>query len=254
MHLLSQPTDGKTTAHLLPLTPRSVQARICNKIFQSTLPLTWEVIQNYGREFIEGITPSAAEKMAIENKTQLQVSAVRWHEEWLNRLTASNFGRVMKRKSAFDKLAMDIIFTKGLAGVPSIKWGRDHENTAFKEYEKQMTQHHPNLKLRKSGFYIGDPAYLGASPDGILEDTNGNLFGILEIKCPYSAANLSVREACGTLDDFYCYIDDNDDIKLNVNHVYYFQVQGSLAVTNAQFCDFVIWTTMQINGTHHDKF
>ena len=61
-----------TTAHSLPLTPRSVQARIRNKIFQSTLPPTWDVIQNYGRKFIEGITPSAAEKVAIENKTRLQ--------------------------------------------------------------------------------------------------------------------------------------------------------------------------------------
>ena len=135
LHLLSQPTEDMTTAHLLPLTPHSVQARIRNKIFQSTLPPTWEVIQNYGREFTEGITISAAEKVAIENKTRLQASAVRWHEEWLNRLTASNFGCVMKHKSAFDKLAMDILFTKAPA-VPSIKWGRGHENIAFDEYER----------------------------------------------------------------------------------------------------------------------
>ena len=165
--------------------------RIRNKIFQSILPPTWEVIQSYGREFIEGITPSAAEKVAIENKTRLQASAVRWHEESLNRLTASNFGRVMKRRSAFDKLAMDVLLAK-VPAVPSIKWGSDHENAAFNEYERKMTQYHHNMKLRKSGFYIGDPAYLGASPDGIVEDINGDLCGILEIKCPYSAANISV--------------------------------------------------------------
>ena len=123
LHLLSQPTEGMTTADFLPLTPRSVQARIHNKIFQSILPPTWEVIQNYGREFIEGITSSAAEKVAIENKTLLQASAVRWHEERLNRLTASNFGRVMKCRSAFDKLAMDVLFAK-VPAVPSIKWGK----------------------------------------------------------------------------------------------------------------------------------
>ena len=242
LHLLSQSTEDMTPAHLLPLTPCSVQARIRNKIFQSTLPPTWEVIQNYGREFIEGIMPSAAEKVAIENKTRLQASAVRWHEEWLNTLTASNCGRVMKRKLAFDKLSMDILFSK-VPAIPSIKWGSDHENTAFNEYERQMTQYHQNMKLRQSGFYIGDPAYLGASPDGILEDTNGDLCGILEIKCPYSAANISVREACSTLDDFYCYIDDDNKMKLDVSHVYYFQVQGSMAMTHAQFCDFVVWTT-----------
>ena len=33
LHLLSQSTEDMTTAHSLPLTPRSVQARIRNKIF-----------------------------------------------------------------------------------------------------------------------------------------------------------------------------------------------------------------------------
>ena len=89
LHLLSQPTEDMTTARYLLLTPHSGQVRIRNRIFQSTLPPTWEVIQNYSREFIEGITPSAAEKVAIENKMWLQASTVRWHEERLNRLTAS---------------------------------------------------------------------------------------------------------------------------------------------------------------------
>ena len=103
-----------------------------------------------------------------------------------------------------------------------------------------MTQYHYNMKVKKSGFYFGDPAYLGASPDGILEDTNGDLCGILEIKCPYSAANISVQEACSTLDDFYSYIDENNEIKLDVNHVYYFQVQGSMAITHARCSVFVV--------------
>ena len=43
---------------------------------------------------------------------------------------------------------------------------------------------------------MGDPAYLGASPDGVLVDKTGKMVGIVEIKCPYSAAKLSVQEAC----------------------------------------------------------
>ena len=106
MHLLSQPSKDISTARLLPLTPRSVQARICAKLFQGTLPPTWEIIQNYGKEFITGITPSAEGKAAVENKTRLQASAVRWHEERFSRLTASNFGSVMMRKSSFEKLGL----------------------------------------------------------------------------------------------------------------------------------------------------
>ena len=108
------------------------------------------------------------------------------------------------------------MYTKIPAGVPAIKWGRDHESTAFKAYSQVVAQRHPNLKLRKAGFYIGDPAYLGASPDGILEDSSSNLCGIIEIKCPYSAANFSVREACTTLEDFYCYIDDDENLAVHL--------------------------------------
>lgn len=62
-----------------------------------------------------------------------------------------------------------------------------------------MKSDHSDLKLRKSGIHIGEPLYLGASPDGILKDVEGNLSGIIEIKCPYSAVNLSVRKACEKL-------------------------------------------------------
>ena len=41
---------------------------------------------------------------------------------------------------------------------------------------------------------------------------------MIEIKCSYSAANLSVREAHAVLQDFYCYIDDDSYIRLNENH------------------------------------
>ena len=98
--------------------------------------------------------------------------------------------------------------------MPSIQWGRDHEKDAFREYKSQVLQCHPNLKLRKAGIYIGNPPYLGASPDGILEDCLGNASGVIEIKCPYSAANLSVREAFAVLQDFY-----------------YFQIQGIMGIT-----------------------
>lgn len=65
---------------------------------------------------------------------------MRWHEEWFSRLTASNFGSVMMRKSSFDKLTSDILFTKVPPGVLLINWGQNNENTAFKEYDKLMTQ------------------------------------------------------------------------------------------------------------------
>ena len=43
------------------------------------------------------------------------------------------------------------------------------------------------------------------------------------------------------LDDFYCYIDDDNNIRLHSNHRYFYQVQGTMAITGASFCDFIVW-------------
>ena len=89
-------------------------------------------------------------------------------------------------------MAETILFTKVPAGVPSIKCGRDHETTAFLEYQSQLNLFHRNYKLQKAGFVVGD---IGASPDGVMLDDTGSLKGIIEIKCPYSAANVSLYSA-----------------------------------------------------------
>ena len=114
------------TNRALPLTPRSMQVHVHHKIYQSPLPPTLQTIQKLGEEFVAALKPTADEMTAIEEKTRLQANAVRWHEEKYCRLTASNFGKVVLRKSEFDKLAKDILFTKVPSGVPSIKWGIDH--------------------------------------------------------------------------------------------------------------------------------
>ena len=242
LHLLTQaPSLPVMGDHRLPLIPRSVQARIRHEVLKTDLPPTCECIQSYGQQFIDGITPTEDQKENIEEKTRLQGACVRWHQERYCRLTASHFGQVFNRKSGFNKLAADLLSLRTIHNAPAIKWGREHESVAFQEYDKKLSQIHPNLKLRKAGFYVGDPAYLGASPDGILLDETGQVMGIIEIKCPYSAANLTVKEACEQLSTFYCSW-NTDSIQLNTSHMYYFQIQGTMALTQAKFCDFVVWT------------
>ena len=177
----------------------------------------------------------------IEIKTRLQSKCIRWHEERFCRLTASNFGRVLQRKSRFDTLALELLQPKPLQNVPAIQWGHQHELDAFNLYEKNLTTRHFNLSLRKCGLMIGNPAYLAASPDGVLVDQSVRTPGIIEIKCPFSASKLSVREACTQLPNFYCSEVDGE-LVLHDDHIYYYQVQGTMACANAMFCDFIVWT------------
>ena len=47
----------------------------------------------------------------------------------------------------------------------------------------------------KAGFVIDSPAYLGASPDGIVKQEDAAV-KLIEIKCPFSARHISVKDAC----------------------------------------------------------
>ena len=70
-------------------------------------------------------------------------------------------------------------------------------------YSQDVDLRYPYLTQSKSGIYIGNPVYLGVSYDGVLVDESGTATGIIEIKCPYSATKLTVKEACCHCSDFF---------------------------------------------------
>ena len=97
-------------------------------------------------------------------------------------------------------LLRKILHSKLADTIPSLKWGCIHENDAFTEYLEQFVGE--NNTMRKSGFYIGEPSFLGASLDSIIE-MDGKSHKIIEIKFPYSFRDSSVEEACSK-GGFYC--------------------------------------------------
>ena len=116
--------------------------------------------------------------------TRRQASCKRRKEERYLRLSVSNFGWVMLHVSKPNhiKLAEEILHSKLADTIPSLKWGRIHENDAFTEYLQQFVGE--NNTMSKSGLYIGKSSFLGARPDGIIK-MDGKCHKIIEIKCPY---------------------------------------------------------------------
>ena len=155
-HLLHKPseTSHSKTISPLPLVPQSVQCRIKVKLFSIPLPPSLHDLQELGQEFIDEITPNSQQRCDIEKATRLQASCMHWHEERYCRLTASNFGAVVKRRSAHINLAKSLLFGKVLSNVRALKWGRDHEHVAFSQYSSEVARLHPNLTLQKSGFHV----------------------------------------------------------------------------------------------------
>ena len=82
---------------------------------------------------------------------------------------------------------------------------------------------------------------MGATPDGIVCDKE--VVGIIEIKCPYSARNLSIVESVRSLHvPNFCIVQTAEGLKLNEIHAYDCRIQEQLLITGAPFCDFIVFT------------
>lgn len=164
------------------------------------------------------------------------------------RITSSNFHDVYVRKdSTSPEKLIEKFVGKGNDSIdtPALRWGRKYEPIARKRYiahKKLFNKQKVNV-VDCGLFPSEDHAYLGSSPDGIVylydkEDSRK----LLEIKCPYSARDKTIIEAC-KLSGFCCrYDEDTNEISLKSTHRYYSQVQGQMAICKIDTCDFVLYT------------
>lgn len=114
----------------------------------------------------------------IEAETKQQAGCARWAEERQYRLTASRFGEICKmtQRRNIEKLC-NSLFEHSYICTPAITHGKLYESTAIKKFETIT-----NLKVQPAGlFVLPELPYLGASPDGLIDDNV-----IVEVKCPYS--------------------------------------------------------------------
>ena len=130
--------------------------------------------------------------------------------------------------------------------MAALEWGRSHEDIAKQLYITAKTQQFGELyQVTRSGIHINiEHPWLAASPDGHVVDPSESIerrYGILEIKCPYSARRVTPEIACHDINRFCCTLVDGRT-SLKKAHNYYHQVQGQLAITQSLWCDFVVWT------------
>ena len=236
---INQPALAPSTSvSSLPPIPRSVREKVLVEMKSSQHPLSLQQIRALGTTFVQNITPSQPQADAIEAVTRKQFGCKRWHEERFARLTASKFGEIAKCREPI-KLCTNYLYNKSSSLTTSaLLWGRDHEDIARQQYAQLLAD---GWSVRACGLYISTRyGYIGASPDGLVFDES-NLCGCVEIKCPFSAQDKTVSEACAQT-QFYCTLDENNKVTLKQSHSYFYQVQGQLSVLGLPWCDFVIWT------------
>ncbi len=251
LHVLPVDTPLPFPSTSLPPTPRSSREKVLVEMRTMEQPISLMQIAALGRNFLNRITPSSvACRNSIEAATTAQSDSKRWHEEHFGRLTASKLGEMIKCRVPTTKCMQLLYPSKSAVSSASLQWGRENEARAREHYIKHGID--SEFTIRESGIFISEIGFLGASPDGLVYK-NSQLEGIIEIKCPYSARNRTIHDACSG-SSFFCTKDSSDRIYLRKNHNYYYQVQGQLAILKVDWCDFVVWTLkdFKVERIHFD--
>lgn len=126
--------------------------------------------------FLKILLKTEEERQRITQQTVLQSQCSEWLELRRNLLTASNFGKVIKRRmtQSCRNIVKNMLYSTPIDHVSSIQHGRQYEAVAL----EQLSKVH-NIKIKTCGLYIDDKhPFLGATPDGITDDM------VVEVKCP----------------------------------------------------------------------
>ena len=155
-------------------------------------------------------------------------------------------GKARRRQTTpVGKLIKNLLYDTLKGGKP-LQWGRDHEEDARQAYSRAKGT---SVTLTHSGLVIdAEHDWLACSPDDLVQDSSvepENQQGLVEYKCPYSARDTTVEEACN-MKAFMATMQNNTVILKQTNR-YYYQVQGQMAVCGKRWCDFVIWTPSSLS-------
>lgn len=176
----------------------------------------------------------------VEIDTRGQRNNLKWFEHRRNLLTASNFSKICCRRSTTpaDNLLKALFYKNTLLATPAMQYGIDNEQKALKLFEEKT-----HLKVHECGLFISvTNKYLGASPDGILNEND-----IVEVKCLYSIRNSKIRDAINKNIKLLCVTtDENGDLKLKNKHAYMYQIQGQMQICNKNNCYLVLYTDIDL--------
>lgn len=213
-------------------------------MYSDSVDLNGVQCQSAFKEYFDQLTCDEDSCTTIEKLTCGQSKNEMWFEAREGRLTSSVFGQIVRKKESTSPNYL-IRTAMGYSSFESeaTKWGKKHEAAARRIYSRAIQKDHPHMKVKQCGLIVNSCyPHLASSPDGLLscscEKCNGP--GVLEIKCPYKFRLKSVEGAA--VDPTFCCYVENGIVRLKRSHIYYVQVQGQMAVSKCQWCDFFVWT------------
>ena len=180
---------------------------------------------------------SINDRKEIAEKTKGQHETRTWFDVRQPRITASKCKRcLLKPTTSPTKAISEVVYPKQVQ-TSAMRDGIESESAIIQTFE-----HETGNTVHKSGFIISDThPFLGASPDGLVDEDK-----IVEVK------KIVLREG-ESHEDGMCrvgiYKRHEQQLVINTNHKYYYQIQQQLFCSKRHICHFIVSNE---GGTHNN--
>lgn len=127
--------------------------------------MTTELMIEKKQQFIKNLTLTQKEGEVLELETRNQSCNQKWYSERRNRLTASNFGKIIKMRptTSCRNIVYELLYNSSTFNSKEpvqCRYGKSMEKLAIEKFEEVT-----NLKVNHCGLSIDNIVpYLGASP------------------------------------------------------------------------------------------
>ncbi|KAI8509486.1 hypothetical protein Bbelb_133340 [Branchiostoma belcheri] len=174
----------------------------------------------------------------VEQATRGQSKNVQWYKQRMGAITSSvafdisqsylPHSRASKNRLANGCLHADCIsLTKPPeTKVESLRYGTEKEKVARTQYFNEMVKQHQDFNIDETGLVVHpEKPFLRASPDGIAK-CSSHSSRTIEIKCPFTARDMTVEEAVRTEKIDYLQQGQGDFALSRTKPGYFWQVRG----------------------------
>lgn len=219
---------------------------MCN-ITYNLQPSNFPLNQNIHKIYYSDVVVTHDKIQIIFNETIEQSHSDQWKKYRSIRISATKCHKIKTCRNLSEegqtRIAEVISEDLNLFGKAAVNtaYGLNTENVAFEVYCEMF-----NVVTIKCGLIIhAKYPWLCASPDGLVLSKEGDIYKVLEIKCPISCKKKPiVDDETGVLNLSYLKY-ENGKIILKKSHQYYTQCQILMFVTGLSSCDLFIYNSIQ---------